>query len=160
VTVTQSPLAGTVVGLGTHTITLTATDGVGNTTAATTTFTVEVGDFTFTVSLSPATASPGKTVKVIIDAHNTTSSRVDVSFLITYCSPCGNFTLDNLGPIPVNAGADRTANVPFHVPKTACPGLYTFKVEARIGGVLVGTSTAPLTVTAESVESGRKSRER
>ena len=160
VTVTQSPLAGTVVGLGTHTITLTATDGAGNTSTATTTFTVEVGDFTFAVSLSPATSSPGKTVKVIIDAHNATSSRVDVSFLITYCSPCGNFTLDNLGPIPVNAGADRTANVPFHVPKTACPGLYTFKVEARIGGVLVGTSTAPLTVTTEGVESGRKSRER
>src|SRR6185503_19025688 len=40
VTVTQSPLAGTVVGIGTHTITLTATDAAGNTATTTTTFTV------------------------------------------------------------------------------------------------------------------------
>ena len=43
VTVTQSPIAGTVVGVGTHTITLTATDAAGNTSTATTTFTVNGG---------------------------------------------------------------------------------------------------------------------
>jgi uncharacterized repeat protein (TIGR01451 family) len=40
VSVVQEPASGTVVGLGTYTITLTATDGAGNSTAATTTFTV------------------------------------------------------------------------------------------------------------------------
>jgi hypothetical protein len=40
VTVTQSPAAGTQVGLGSHTITVTATDGAGNSSTCTTTFTV------------------------------------------------------------------------------------------------------------------------
>ncbi|MFM8357543.1 MAG: hypothetical protein ACKOET_03215, partial [Verrucomicrobiota bacterium] len=40
VTITQSPAAGTLVGLGVTTITLTATDAAGNSTTATTTFTV------------------------------------------------------------------------------------------------------------------------
>ena len=40
VTLTQSPAAGTIVGLGTQTITVTATDAAGNHSSATTTFTV------------------------------------------------------------------------------------------------------------------------
>jgi DNA/RNA endonuclease G (NUC1) len=147
VTVTQSPLAGTVVGVGTHTIELTATDAAGNTSTATTTFTVENGAFAFSISVSPEIVKRGKTVKLKIDYSNTTSSRLDVSFDITYSSPCGNFTLNNLGPIPVKAGADRTATIPFHVPRTACPGLYTLTVESFVGGVSAGTSTAQLTVT-------------
>src|SRR5438094_10166006 len=40
ITVTQSPVAGTLVGLGPHTITVTATDAAGNSASCTTTFTV------------------------------------------------------------------------------------------------------------------------
>src|SRR5206468_2606064 len=40
ITLSQSPAAGTLVGLGTHTITVTATDGTGNNASCTTTFTV------------------------------------------------------------------------------------------------------------------------
>jgi hypothetical protein len=41
VTLTQSPAAGTLVGIGPHTITITATDAVGNTSSATTTVTIK-----------------------------------------------------------------------------------------------------------------------
>src|SRR5439155_14976833 len=40
ITLTQSPVAGTMVGLGAHTITVTATDAAGNSASCTTSFTV------------------------------------------------------------------------------------------------------------------------
>jgi hypothetical protein len=150
VTVTQSPLAGTVVGTGTHTITITATDAVGNTSTATTTFTVNTvntGGFTFSLDVSPATVERGKMAKLDIAFANTTAERLSVSFTVRYTSPCGSFVLDNVGPVPINAGTDKSANVPFHVPKTACTGQYTLTLEAYVEGVLVGTDTAVLTVT-------------
>ena len=151
VTLTQSPLAGTVVGTGTHTITITATDAAGNTSTATTTFTVnEVnnnGGLTFSFNVSPTTVKRNKQVKIDIAYANTSAQRLNVSFIVRYTSPCGSFVLDNVGPIPINAGAAKSANVPFHVPKDACTGQYTLTLEAYVGGVLVGTDTANLTVT-------------
>ena len=150
VTVTQSPLAGTVVGTGTHTITITATDAVGNTSTATTTFTVNTvntGGLTFSLDVSPATVKRGKMAKLDIAFANTSAERLSVSFTVRYTSPCGSFVLDNVGPVLINAGAEKSANVPFHVPKTACTGHYALTVEAYLGGVLIGTDTADLTVT-------------
>ena len=146
VTITQSPLAGTVVGIGTHTITLTATDTAGNTNTATTTFTVVDARLTFSLSVSPAQVKRGKMAKLDVAYVNNTSERLWVSFTLRYSSPCGSFVLDNVGPVPINAGADHNANVNFHVPKYACTGLYTLTLESYVGGVLVGTTTAELTV--------------
>src|SRR6185503_17756905 len=146
----QSPLAGTVVATGTHTITITAIDSVGNTSTGTTTFTVNTvntGGFTFSLDLSPATVKRGKMAKIEIAFANTSAERLSVSFTVRYTSPCGSFVLDNVGPVPINAGAEKSANVPFHVPKSACTGQYTLTVEAYVGGVLVGRDTADLTVT-------------
>ncbi|HEU0253981.1 MAG TPA: Ig-like domain-containing protein, partial [Pyrinomonadaceae bacterium] len=147
VTVTQSPLAGTLVGTGTHTITLTATDAAGNTRTATTTFTVTGGGLTFSLSIPPDEVKRGKMAKLDIAYANTSAEQLWVSFTIRYNSPCGDFVLDNIGPLPINAGAGKQANVNFKIPKTACPGFYELTLEAYVGGVLVGTSTAELTVT-------------
>jgi endonuclease G len=150
VTVTQSPLAGTIVGTGTHTITITATDAAGNTRTATTTFTVnevKSGGLTFSLDVSPTTTKRNKTVKLDIAYANTSAERLSVSFTVRYTSPCGSSVLDSVGPVPVNDGADKSANVTFHVPKTACTGQYNLTLEAYVGGVLVGTDTAVLTVT-------------
>ena len=146
VTVTQSPLAGTVVGIGTHTINITATDAAGNTSTTTTTFTVVDGRLTFSLSVSPASVKRGKMAKLDVPYANSTSERLSVSFTVRYTSPCGSFVLDQVGPVPINAGANHKANVNFHVPKSACTGLYTLTLEAYVGGVLVGTTTAELTV--------------
>ena len=134
----------------THTITITAIDSVGNTSTATTTFTVntvKTGGFTFSLDVSPATVKRGKMAKLDIAFANTSAQRLFVSFTVRYTSPCGSFVLDNVGPVPINAGVNKSANVPFHVPKTACAGQYTLTLEAYVGGVLVGTDTAVLTVT-------------
>jgi DNA/RNA endonuclease G (NUC1) len=150
VTVTQSPLAGTIVGTGTHTINITATDAAGNTRTASTTFTVNTvnsGGLTFSLSVSPATVKRNKQAKIDIAYANTSAERLSVSFTVRYTNPCGSFVLDNVGPNPINAGAAKSANVPFHVPKTACTGQYTLTLEAYVGGVLVGTDTATLIVT-------------
>jgi len=132
--------------VGTHVITLTATDPAGNTSNATTTFTVVEGRLVFSLSVSPEAVKRGKMAKLDVSYANNTSERLSVSFTIRYTSPCGSFVLDQVGPVPINAGAGKNANVNFHVPKTACTGLYQLTLEAYIGGVLVGTTTAELTV--------------
>ena len=99
------------------------------------------------LSVSPTVAKRNKHVKIDIAYANTSSQRLNVSFTVRYTSPCGSFVLDNVGPLPINAGAAKNANVPFHVPKDACTGQYTLTLEAYVGGVLVGTDTANLTVT-------------
>jgi hypothetical protein len=149
VTVTQSPLAGTVVGIGTHTITLTAADSAGNTVTASTTFTVDNGGFTFSVSASTPTVGRGKPAKINIYFSNSTTQRLSVSFVVRYSSPCeSNVLLENVGPIGMNGLTDRDTSVNFHVEKNGCQGTYTFAVEAYVDGVLVGTRTTQVTVTA------------
>ncbi|HEV8168083.1 MAG TPA: DNA/RNA non-specific endonuclease, partial [Pyrinomonadaceae bacterium] len=151
VTLTQSPLAGTVVGIGTHTITITATDAAGNTSTATTTFTanaVNVGSgLRFSLSVSPTMIERNKTAKIDIAYANTSAERLSVTFVVRYANARGSFLLDTIGPNVINPGTEKNANLSFHVPKTACTGQYTFTVEAYVGGVFVGTDTADLTVT-------------
>jgi hypothetical protein len=147
VTLTQNPAAGTLVGVGTHTITITATDAVGNTNTATTTFTVNQGSLTYSLSVSPTTVKRGKMAKLDISYVNTISERLSVSFVVRYTGPCGSAVIDSVGPFQINAGTERSANAQFHVPKDACTGLYRLTLETYVAGVLVGTTTADLTVT-------------
>jgi len=155
VTVTQSPLAGTVVGVGTHTITITAIDAAGNTSTATTTFTVNGAQFLLSLSASPDTVSRNKTTKVEVVYTNTTNQRLTVSFVIRYTGPCDSGVIDQIGPSQINAGQTKNGNTTFHVSKTACTGTYVLTAEAYIGNALVGTTTAELTVAPEQNKSGK-----
>ncbi|HET9478033.1 MAG TPA: DNA/RNA non-specific endonuclease, partial [Pyrinomonadaceae bacterium] len=144
VTLSQSPVAGTMVGVGTHTIEITATDAVGNTSTTTTTFTVNGGGLNFSL-IAPETANRGKPAKVDAIFSNTTGEKLSVSFVVRYTGPCDTGIV-NTGAVMINAGADRNVNVQFHVPRDACTGLYTLTLEAHVNGVLVGTTTAETTV--------------
>src|SRR6059058_5154745 len=59
ITLSQSPAAGTLVGLGTHTITVTATDAAGNSATCTTTFTVTHDTAPTVICPAPTSASAG-----------------------------------------------------------------------------------------------------
>ncbi|HEX8179661.1 MAG TPA: HYR domain-containing protein [Pyrinomonadaceae bacterium] len=83
-TITQSPAAGTLVGLGPHTITVTVTDGAGNSSTATTTFTVN--DTTPPTIFAPANATyecasqvPGANPAQASAADNCSTPSVTVS---------------------------------------------------------------------------------
>ena len=156
VTLTQSPLAGTVVGVGTHTITITVTDAAGNTSTATTTFTAIDGRLTFSLSASPSIVSRNKTTKVEVVYTNTTAVRLEnVLFIVRYTGPCDSGAIDQIGPSQLNAGQTKNSNTTFHVSKTACTGTYVLTAEAYIGNTLVGTTTAELTVAPEQNKSGK-----
>lgn len=147
VTLTQSPLAGTSLGNGTHTITITATDAAGNTSTVTTTFTVTGGGLLFQFT-SPGTGKRGKMAKLDATYTNTTSERVSFSYVVRYLSPCGvTGVADSGGPLPLDAGASRTVNFQFHIPKYACTGLYTMTLETSANGVALGPLEVQLLVT-------------
>jgi len=146
VTLSQSPVAGTVAGIGTHTITITATDAAGNTRVATTTFTVTGGGLNVSLT-SSGTVRRGKHAKLELAYSNTSGQRLWVSYVLRYSSPCRSAVLDSGIALPIRAGADRKVNLQFPVPKNACLGVYTLTLESYVDGVLVGTTTAQLTVT-------------
>ena len=145
VTLSQSPVAGTLVGVGTHTVTITATDGAGNTSTATTTVTVQSGGFDFSLN-APASSTTGKPAKLYASFVNGTGEKLMVSYVIRYTSPCDSGVVDN-GSVHLNPGAERTVNVQFKIPKNACTGPYTLTLEAFVNGVSMGTTTAVMTVT-------------
>src|SRR4029434_9942879 len=63
---TQSPTAGTMVGLGAHTITVTATDAAGNSSSCTTTFTVIDNTPPTVVCPAPTSAGLGTNCQAVI----------------------------------------------------------------------------------------------
>lgn len=147
VTLAQSPLAGTMVGIGTHTITIIATDAAGNTSTVTTTFTVTGGGLVFQFT-SPGTAKRGKLAKLDATYTNTTGERLSFSYVVRYVSPCGvSGVADSGGPVPLNAGASRTVKFQFHVPKDACTGVYTMTLETSANGVALAPVDVQLVVT-------------
>ena len=148
VSITQSPLAGTVVGAGTYTVTISAMDQAGNTSTATTTYTVQAnnGSLTFSLDVSPAQVKRGKSVKLRASYSNDTGTTQTVTFTIRYTSPCGNLTVGNIGPIQVKKSGQGQVTLPLLIPDGACVGLYTLTLESYVDGSMVETTTATLNV--------------
>jgi len=134
ITVTQSPAAGTIVGLGAHTITLTANDGssnnggAGNTATTTTTFTVN--DTTAPVVTAPADSSASADASCQVAVPNyvsgsTVSDNCDANPSVTQSPTAG--TLVGLGSHTVtvtatdSAGNQSTDQVVFTVNDTTAP---------------------------------------
>src|SRR5213076_1347463 len=91
ITLTQSPAAGTLVGLGTHVITVTASDAAGNSATCTTTFTVTDNTAPTVICPAPTSASAGT---------NCLAAVPDVSGGVTVSDNCSATGVINLSQAP------------------------------------------------------------
>ncbi|HEY6045405.1 MAG TPA: HYR domain-containing protein, partial [Pyrinomonadaceae bacterium] len=146
VTLSQSPAAGTLVGVGPQTITITAKDSSNNSSSVQTTFTV-VGGPGFTISVSPNTLKRGGTVTLSAAFNNCASSSQALTLKVSLTRPGSNTLMVTL-PLTLRAGQRGSLSIPVPIPKSTPTGLYALTLEWYIGGVKIGNSTAQLTVTA------------
>ncbi|MEO8435225.1 MAG: HYR domain-containing protein, partial [Pyrinomonadaceae bacterium] len=128
VTVTQSPAAGTMVGLGPHPVTVTATDDAGNSSSCTTTFTVN--DTTAPVVSCPAGSSASVDASCQAAVPNyaaaaTTSDNCDSTVTVTQSPAAGSMV--GIGPHTVtvtatdDAGNSSSCTTTFTVNDTTPP---------------------------------------
>jgi HYR domain len=129
VTVTQSPAAGTLVGLGPHPVTVTATDGSGNSSTCTTTFTVN--DTTAPTVTCPAnsSASADASCQAAVPNYAAAATASDNCGPITKTQSPAAGTLVGLGPHTVTvtatdgAGNSSTCTTTFTVNDTTAPAV-------------------------------------
>ena len=141
----QSPIAGTIVGAGPHTITVTAIDPSGNSSTTTTTFNVIAGP-SFTVSVTPNSVKRGNQVTLQAAFSNCASSRQLLTLKVGLTTPRSNNLMVSL-PVVLQAGQKGKLSIPLSIPKSTPAGLYTVTIDVYVGGTKTGTSTAQLTVT-------------
>jgi hypothetical protein len=134
-----------IVGAGSHTVTVTATDPSGNSITATTTFNVIAGP-SFTVSVTPNSVKRGNQVTLQTAFNNCASSRQSLTLKVSLTTPRSNDLMLSL-PVVLQAGQKGKLSIPLSIPKSAPTGLYTVTLEVYVGGTKTGTSTAQLTVT-------------
>ena len=145
VTLSQSPTAGTLVGVAPHTITVTAKDVANNSKSAQTTFTV-IAEPAFTISVAPNSVSRGGSVTLRAAFHNCATTRQALTLKVSLTRP-GSTTLMVTLPLTLNGGQSGSLSLPIPIPRSTPTGLYTLTLDWYIGGVKIGTSTAQLTVT-------------
>jgi hypothetical protein len=148
VSATQNPVAGTLVGVGTHVVTITVHDLAGNVTTVTTTFTVQgTGQLTFTtLDLTPPQAKRGKTLRARAAYTNGSSNERNVTFVLSYSGECGVVNVGSF-PMVIAAGATGTATVQFTIPMDACIGTQTLTMDVYENGVKIATLTTSFTIT-------------
>lgn len=167
-TVTQSPAPGTLVGVGPHTITITATDGSNNTTVRTTTFTVNDttpptltlnGPAESTIECGSTYADPGATaadacagnLTGAVQVSGSVNPNVPGTYVLTYSVTDGSNLVTATRTVHV---ADTTppalscpANVVVHLPlnstATSMPVSFPAPTASdNCGGATVATSHA------------------
>jgi uncharacterized repeat protein (TIGR01451 family) len=164
ITITQSPAAGTMVGLGPHTITLTANDGssnnggAGNT--ATAQFTVTVNDTTAPTVTAPAdsSASADANCQAPVPDYvsgSTASDNCDSSLTLTQSPAAGTLVGPGSHTVTVStaddAGNPGSDTVVFTVNDTTPP---TISCPVDITVYLPPNSTATSTVVTYTTPSG------
>jgi hypothetical protein len=131
-TVTQSPTAGTMVGIGSHAVTVTATDAAGHSASDTVVFTVN--DTTAPTVTAPADSSASADANCMAPvpdyaASSTTADNCDSSVTVTQSPAAG--TMVGLGPHTVtvtatdDAGNSSSDTVIFTVNDTTGPVITT-----------------------------------
>src|SRR5204863_76411 len=160
ITVTQSPVAGTMVGLGPHTITVTATDAAGNNATCTTSFTV-TDNTPPTVTCPAATsASAGANCQAAVPnvlSGVTASDNCSSAGSITLTQSPVAGTLVGLGPHTITvtatdaAGNSATCTTTFTVtdntpPTVTCPAATSASAgancQAAVPNILSGVTTS------------------
>ena len=144
VTLSQSPTAGTLVGVGPRTITITGKDPSNNSKSVTTTFTV-VGGPSFTVSVNPSSVRRGNLVTLTTAFNNCASSSQALTLKVSLTKP-GSSTLMVSLPLTLKAGQKGSLAIPVPIANSTPTGLYSLTLDVYVGGVKIGTSTAQLTV--------------
>jgi probable HAF family extracellular repeat protein len=158
--ISQSPVAGTLVGLGPHTVTMTVTDASGNSSICTVLFTV-VDTTPPTILSTPAsfTLSAGQDCQAqvpnLLPNVSATDSCTPANQLVKAQNPAAG-TLVGIGSHTVvvtvtdAAGNSSTANVSFTVSDTTAPtilgtpGLQTVSTDAHCQGVVPNVLTGVL----------------
>lgn len=140
----QNPAAGTLVGVGPHLITVTATDPSGSTSSVTTTFTV-VAVPSLVVSVNPVTVRQGSRATLNAAFSNCASSRQVLTLKVSSTPPLSNILMATL-PVTLQAGQRGSLSIPLIIPKSTPTGLYTLALDVYVGGVKTGTSTVQLLV--------------
>ncbi len=146
VTLQQSPAAGTLVGVGVQTITITATDSAHNSSSATTTFTVKAALPSFTISINPSTVKQGGQVTVTTTYSNPSSTAQTLTIKVSLTTPKTK-TLMFTVPLTLKANQSGSVSWPLPIAKSTPEGLYSVTLDVFLGATQIGTSSAQLTVT-------------
>jgi hypothetical protein len=146
VTLQQSPAAGTLVGIGAQTITITATDSANNKSTATTKFTVTAGPPSVTISVNPSTVKQGGIVTFTLAYSNYATTSQSLTLKISLTEPKSK-TLMLTVPLTLKAGQVGSVSFPLPIAKATKVGSYSLTLDEFVGATQVGTSTAQLTVT-------------
>lgn len=125
ITLTQSPRAGTIVGLGTHTITVTATDAAGNSSQCTTSFTVVDDALPAVTCAAPSTARADANCQAPVPSVGSASDSCPGAVTVTQSPATGTLVGPGTYTITVTAtdaaGNQSTCTTTFTVVDTTTP---------------------------------------
>jgi hypothetical protein len=105
------------------------------------------------LALSPATVTAGKSVRVDATLRACAPTTETVALRFTLSAPARGkgcsavrTTMLTTPPVKLRPGFSSSVSFPFPIPKAFCAGTYSITVETLVGGSVVDSTTAVLTV--------------